>query len=75
MKNNKYTLDLKKNELGLTKLALQYLFMNADEARVCMPCQKELFNLVNRVTKIVDGKSLHEQMDEAKKGGDIKGGK
>lgn len=63
MKNNKYTLDLKKNELGLTKFALQYLFMNANKACLCVPCQEKLLNLLNRVTEIVDGESLSKQMD------------
>lgn len=70
MKNRRHTLRLKNGELGTTKIALEYLFMNAEKARLCITHQKELANLLNKITKMVDGKSLYEQMDQAKKGGD-----
>lgn len=70
MKNRRHTLRLKNSELGITKIALEYLFMNAEKAHLCIAHQKELANLLNKVTKMVDGKSLYEQIDESKKGGD-----
>lgn len=70
MKNRRHTLRLKNSELGTTKVALEYLFMNVEKAHLCITHQKELANLLNKVTQMVDGKSLYEQIDESKKGGD-----
>ncbi len=64
--NTTHTLRLKDSDLGITKIALEYLFINAKKAHLCVIHQKELAKLLNKVTKITDGKSLFEQMADAK---------
>ena len=68
-KQKNHTFELNDIDVKVIKIALEYFVMNAEEDYLCHECNTKLLRTLNLVTKIVDGKSLHEQMSESKKGG------
>lgn len=69
-KHKNHIFELNDIDVRVIKIALEYFLLNADENYLCGDCNDRFINLLNMVTKLTDGKSLFEQMNETKKGDD-----